>query len=594
MLKESPPLPPPNLPPKDISSSSRNVPPVVRDSRRSPFHLSSWSGSSSRRHAPPNISITQDSAFPPFPTSKSRSVTPTTPSSTNQSFAIPSGEHQAESKSESSFAPLSPRDNGGGSFLQRMNTIAPGPFHSNGQTELRPSGHKRTATMGSSKDFTHQPIVGIGKGDFQRPSTAGSTKSNAPSLSSISGGPRSTVKREGSQVPDIPSAPQLLRSQTVNTMSSQPMLSQQTDTIDILRQENRSNTFPLDKSEDQKREELGAVPVRKLSEPSNHVTKPSISVASAIRPLHEIGSISSFKSSRSIKSRPQSPVVADTSKGSRSTSRNEVRNDGPRTPVVSVSTQLPQYEVGNPYHTPTESIASNDSSGSDARSGSSTSTPPLFDSPQKQTLADTSRNHDEPDSWTSESPTILGGIRRVIPPSFSRPTYARPADKPALEQGIPPRLMIDPAIQSGRHFPEESPTKAFNPASPLPCANLPLPASLPPKAPSSARSPKTASKGKCRGCQEAIRGKSVSSADGRLTGRYHKECFVCTTCKEPFRTADFYILDNQPYCEKHYHILNQSLCKSCDRGIEGQYLETESKQKFHRNCFTCQVSYELS
>lgn len=95
------------------------------------------------------------------------------------------------------------------------------------------------------------------------------------------------------------------------------------------------------------------------------------------------------------------------------------------------------------------------------------------------------------------------------------------------------------------------------------------------------------SKGTCRGCSQLITGKSIKAADGRLTGRYHKDCFVCKTCAAPFATADFYVHDNNPYCEQHYHQLNNSLCKCCDRGIEGQYLEIEGEQKFHPRCFTC-------
>lgn len=473
--------------------------------------------------------------------------------------------------------------------MQRINTIAPGPFHSNSQTEMRQSGHKRTATMGSSKDFTHQPIVGIGKGDFQRPSTAGSTKSHKPSLSSISGGPRSTVKRDESQS----FTPHLVRSQTADVRSTGPLLRSdvQTDTIDTLRQEQRSNTFPLNKEKDR----TGAVPTRKLLEPSSHATKTSISIASAIRPLHEIGSVSSFKPSRSIKGRAP-PVVTDANNVSMGTT-SQVRDKRLDQPSLFVSTRVLEYNTGNPYHTPSESTASSDSSGSDARSGSSTSTPPLFDSPQKQP-SDT-RNHQfgPNSSSTTSSVTVLEGTRRVVPPSFSSPTYTRPADKSVSNQSTSPQespsrvqdilpsgLTVDPAIQSERAAPAKSPEMAFL----LQSSNL-SPLARPPKAPSTARKPKGTSKGRCRGCQELIYGKSVSSADGRLTGRYHKPCFVCTTCKEPFRTADFYILDNQPYCGQHYHILNKSLCKCCDRGIEGQYLETESMQKFHPSCFTCQV-----
>ena len=96
----------------------------------------------------------------------------------------------------------------------------------------------------------------------------------------------------------------------------------------------------------------------------------------------------------------------------------------------------------------------------------------------------------------------------------------------------------------------------------------------------------TVSKGKCRGCSQAITGKSVSSADGRLTGRWHRQCFACKTCSEPFPTMDFYVFGNDPYCGRHYHQLNKSLCSSCDRGIEGQYVENE-QQKFHPHCFSC-------
>ncbi|PKS05848.1 hypothetical protein jhhlp_007677 [Lomentospora prolificans] len=96
-----------------------------------------------------------------------------------------------------------------------------------------------------------------------------------------------------------------------------------------------------------------------------------------------------------------------------------------------------------------------------------------------------------------------------------------------------------------------------------------------------------ASRGICKACGEEIRGKSISSADGRLTGKYHKACFVCTTCQEPFTSAEFYVLDDKPYCELHYHELNGSLCGSCGRGIEGQYLEDEALIKYHVGCFRC-------
>lgn len=101
-------------------------------------------------------------------------------------------------------------------------------------------------------------------------------------------------------------------------------------------------------------------------------------------------------------------------------------------------------------------------------------------------------------------------------------------------------------------------------------------------------------RGMCRGCSKVIVGgqKSVSSKDGQLTGRYHKECFTCMTCNEPFATADFYVYDDQPYCAYHYHEKNNTLCEGCGKGIEGQYLETSNvaktgAKKYHPSCLQC-------
>lgn len=594
---------PPVLP-HGIPIGTRGVSPLTAaDGRRTPFQFPTQSEIASRRigPSPPNVSVSQDSAFPPFPTSKPRSKTPTSPSASLQSFSLSKGDFQGQIGQEQSFAPLSPRHNGGGSVLQRMDTIAPGPFQLSGQADFRQTGHRRTATMSSSKDFTHQPIVGVGKGHFQRPSTSGSIKTRKPSLSSI-GGPRSALDRDESHIPTLPTAPvPLVRSQTASIVSTESMREsdQEAHAVEKLRHENRSKTYPLDNSDTRQREGDAGSALRKVSEPSSHVQKPSVSAASAIRPLHEIGSISSFKPSRSVKGRAQDRVIARTR---RNEARNGDRHDDP--PLAPLSTQSLEYSVGNPNHTPTESSASSDSIRSDPRSASSTSTSPLSDSSQWQGRrpSNTSQSGSlktDP-SFGTESPPVgkETPLQRTGLPSFSRPTYARPKDQPlSLKVGtLAPGTTVDPAIQSGRLSPTTTPDSYLSPSFPLQSGNLLLSPAPPAPPAASSNSPKSparkakTNKGQCRGCQELIHGKSVSSADGRLTGRYHKRCFVCTTCKEPFRTADFYIFDNQPYCERHYHVLNDSMCMSCDRGIEGQYLETELNQKFHPSCFTCQVS----
>lgn len=215
------------------------------------------------------------------------------------------------------------------------------------------------------------------------------------------------------------------------------------------------------------------------------------------------------------------------------------------------------FDMGNPYHTPSDSSSSHASSVSAAQTTSSRSSiPPRDELHHKR-------------SGTNDQHTL--------DPEFPPPLRVK-----ALG---PPDSPTDPLMQAGR-------------LSPLPRLNYNR--SMRSNAPSTISDTSTSSrprrsptsKGKCRGCNLTITGKSISSADGRLTGRYHKECFVCKTCQEPFRTADFYVHEDHPYCSQHYHALNGSLCGTCGNGIEGEYLETmvtaaKGMEKFHPDCFTC-------
>ena len=101
-------------------------------------------------------------------------------------------------------------------------------------------------------------------------------------------------------------------------------------------------------------------------------------------------------------------------------------------------------------------------------------------------------------------------------------------------------------------------------------------------------------KGICRACSSSIlpKERSVTSADGRLSGRYHKDCFVCTTCKAAFSSAEIYVHADRPYCAHHYHEQENSLCATCGNGIEGLYMETANvagrgREKHHPGCLKC-------
>ncbi|ETI28947.1 hypothetical protein G647_01399 [Cladophialophora carrionii CBS 160.54] len=173
--------------------------------------------------------------------------------------------------------------------------------------------------------------------------------------------------------------------------------------------------------------------------------------------------------------------------------------------------------------------------------------------------------------------------------------------RPKLPE-VSPDSPTDPLFQEGRLSP--IPDSAYHPQDSLdalPSIHVepetnPEPAQTPEPRPVVRNKAKLSvpNKGVCRGCAQLILvgQKSVSSADGRLTGRYHKDCFVCQTCKSAFPTAEFYVHNDHPYCAHHYHELENSLCATCGKGIEGLYMETANvagrgKEKHHPECLKC-------
>jgi len=192
-------------------------------------------------------------------------------------------------------------------------------------------------------------------------------------------------------------------------------------------------------------------------------------------------------------------------------------------------------------------------------------------------------SHNQP--WNTDFETA-----QPVANTSPRKSVSPPPTKPAP----PPKTASDfDTYRTASPSPIGGPPQIRAPPPPFPPAQL----HTQPHTPNIRRPNTPGTRPVCRGCNKSIEGKSVKAADGRLTGRWHKQCFTCRTCTQPFATADFYVIDNQPYCEHHYHEANGSLCAGCHRGIEGQYLETTStaesrggppiEKKFHPRCFTC-------
>lgn len=604
--------PPPDQPylrpdryaPNGTSTNSRGPSPLSpRSPRQSPFPIPPRSATAPLPFQPPSLELfSQDCPFPRFPQAKPRSATPTTPTSPTDINRTHSPTPRTLAHIAYFTAPLSPRNNGGRSVLQRMNSIAPGPFNpkasrGNGiKDEAKPPVLNRNqerfakaAPSDRSGDFEHSALVDCEDGHIQRPSTAGAEASRKLSLSSISGGPRSLLDRRPPTAPSFPSGaspPRSVHPVGDAVHDAPPLPDFKEIAVEPLQQEHRSQPFPIQSTKGIAEAGPSAPLPRR---PSAGAPRRQQTVSAANRPLDEIGSLSLYKSSKVSSSPPEIRR--------RGTDLDPSRPNEGWNHAVPGPTRGGVLEGGQPYHTSTESTSSNGSVRSDMKSGSSRSSPPLSDASDNLRRRPSDRMtrlddflHDV--QGTTEHVAEKEERQqapRLAPLSFSRPLYAKSLEQPPGMEALlsSPESPMDPAIHNGilSPIPHTSNHQAIPPVPELP-------AQIPAKRPPPARRATSGNKGNCRGCGEVIKGKSVSSADGRLSGRYHKQCFVCKTCQAPFQTADFYVLNNHPYCERHYHQLNGSLCKSCDGGIEGQYLETELKQKFHPGCFTCQVSLQ--
>ncbi|CAO3683483.1 unnamed protein product [Umbelopsis ramanniana] len=94
---------------------------------------------------------------------------------------------------------------------------------------------------------------------------------------------------------------------------------------------------------------------------------------------------------------------------------------------------------------------------------------------------------------------------------------------------------------------------------------------------------------KCRSCGLPVEKEAVSALDGKLQGKWHRNCFGCQTCHNAFPDNTFYVYDGAPYCKRHYHRLNNSLCRSCDEPIEGPCVQTIEGWRYHPVCLSCSV-----
>ncbi|KAI9717433.1 MAG: hypothetical protein M1828_007195 [Chrysothrix sp. TS-e1954] len=526
----------------------------------------------------PERPVAQDSAFPVFP-GYGHHV------QTDQSNDTPRQMKQSEAPFNHQFTLPPPKTKAGLNFLKRMNSLAP----KEGQNQAdRPAGLFRRK---SSKQLNKKEITLV-QGSFRRgsdsttPVPAQAALIQTAELSSI-------AKRDGDGRP-LPSGPA-------------PPRPPPPDRIDGLMEHLHTNVATVmvhpaspDKLTPSSHGESSEFD---FQVPEQYTQRDSVSSIYSVNLSPSPERIhTSYSALKRISEVDDAPGSFEDSAPSTwpSTPNPESAATSPKSAVDQVP-PLPGFaEHHNKvlHHAPSESVSSNSSrSGVGDRASSLRSSPPTSNgssfSLRKQALDD----HN-----------LEGQEARNRAANFSRPRFAEtpttpqiitspPLDAASPQSPILPESPMDPAMHNGALT---MPAKEFDvsPVSPQAAGGAsdfvrhplqkshtdPLPSTERPRV---GKRAVTGSKGDCRGCGKGIIGKSIKAADGRLTGRYHKECFVCKTCSLPFQTADFYVFNNFPYCAYHYHVLNHSLCHACNQGIEGQYLESQPRRKYHLHCFTC-------
>lgn len=122
-------------------------------------------------------------------------------------------------------------------------------------------------------------------------------------------------------------------------------------------------------------------------------------------------------------------------------------------------------------------------------------------------------------------------------------------------------------------------------ASPIPRADSPAS----PTSPSSSADDlaSSADRPPCARCNQRIRGAGLKA----LGVAWHKDCFVCTHCSQPF-SGKILQKDGKPYCEADYRSLfggsAPKVCRACEEKISGPFMKALGGY-WHANHFLCKA-----
>lgn len=88
---------------------------------------------------------------------------------------------------------------------------------------------------------------------------------------------------------------------------------------------------------------------------------------------------------------------------------------------------------------------------------------------------------------------------------------------------------------------------------------------------------------RCAKCDLSITDRIITA----LNKKWHPDCFVCSTCTQPFPGGSFFERDGYPYCSDHFYTSSVPNCGSCNKPVRGECTNALN-QAWHVECFVCQ------
>lgn len=464
-----------------------------------------------RINRPPSMELSSnlDSPFPPFPKTGVRSSSSNSkPKNTGMFAQENSLMAMLHAEPETYIGPKSPRTNGGADVLQKMNTIAPGPFDTRRRASSEEAASQRRSPAPqpqaqqdptSLSYISAHPTAAAEVVRDVAPSTENSHQSPSLPVPFVAVAP--PTNKEGRPVPQRPVRPEPLDGFLA-------MLKSETEAA-TTRSESPKTVLPS-----------SPLPVSRSG-----ATDVSIRIPSEPRPLD--GSLRS------------TPLPPSSLSASPNTTELKIKTAlKPSVPPMPPLSTLHPYSHQHTIHTSSDSASSTSSTKSFAGSGFRFEmSPPISATSSVSMLSSSSddgrgvdatplvrglqvRNEQSQPQWRaaeleqSVSPALLGETTANMLESPLREIFTTTGRAP--ESPIVPSF---PSPPSKRPIPSRS--GALPSASAIPGGQADLTGK---QQKPSVRRPGTASKHTCRGCNQPIMGKSVKAADGRLTGRYHKHC----------------------------------------------------------------------